>query len=212
MSAMFDFFIKGGPLMYPLLACSIMTLTVIIERAIFWIVQDFRRNQALVDEVLSLCMKGQWDRIKEKVTGSRDYVIRILVSGILHREFSMAKAMEAAASEEISRMRRYLVVLDTMITVAPLLGILGTVLGIIISFDLLGEGAIRDPQAVTAGISQALITTASGLAIAILSVFPYNYFNSKVERAARTIEKYATSLEIVYEKLTQYDLQKGNQQ
>lgn len=196
--------------MYPLLGCSIITLTVILERAIFWILEDLRRNQALVDEVLSLCMKGQWDRVREKVRGSRDYVIRILVSGILHREFSMAKAMEAAASEEISRMRRYLVVLDTMITVAPLLGILGTVLGIIISFDLLGEGAIRDPQAVTAGISQALITTASGLAIAILSVFPYNYFNSKVERAARTIEKYATSLEIVYEKLIQSDCQRGN--
>jgi biopolymer transport protein ExbB len=113
----------------------------------------------------------------------------------------MAKAMETAAADEMERMRRYLVVLDTMITVAPLLGIFGTVLGIISSFDLLGRSGIQDPSAVTGGIAQALITTASGLGIAILSVFPYNYFNARAEKAALAVEKYATSLEIVYEKL-----------
>jgi biopolymer transport protein ExbB len=98
-------------------------------------------------------------------------------------------------------MRRFMGVLDTMITVAPLLGIFGTVLGIITSFEMLGSAGIDNPKAVTAGVAQALITTATGLGIAILSVFPYNYFNSKVERAALDIEKYATSLEIVYEKI-----------
>jgi biopolymer transport protein ExbB len=200
---MVDIFIKGGPVMYPLLGCSILALTVIIERAFFWIREDLRRNRALVDEVLELCREGDWAAVREKVVGSRDFVIRILISGILHREFSMGKAMETAASDEIKRMRRYLGVLDTMITVAPLLGIFGTVIGIIMSFELLGAGGIEHPQAVTAGIAQALITTASGLGIAILSVFPYNYFNSRVENAALAIEKYATSLEIVYEKLLQ---------
>jgi len=103
-------------------------------------------------------------------------------------------------------MRRFNGVLDTMITVAPLLGIFGTVLGIIISFEMLGTAGIENPQAVTAGIAQALITTAAGLGIAILSVFPYNYFNARVENAALNIEKYATSLEIVYEKLSQTSL------
>ncbi|NCO59208.1 MAG: MotA/TolQ/ExbB proton channel family protein [Deltaproteobacteria bacterium CG_4_8_14_3_um_filter_51_11] len=206
---MYDLFIKGGVVMYPLLACSLITLTVILERAFFWVREDMRRNQKLVDDVLELCRQGKWQLVRESVAGSKDYVIRILVSGILHREFSMAKAMESAASEEIGRMRHYMVVLDTMITVAPLLGIFGTVIGIIVSFDLLGAGAIRDPQAVTAGISQALITTASGLGIAITSVFPYNYFNSKAEKAAKTIEKYATSLEIVYERLVQTDSKNG---
>jgi biopolymer transport protein ExbB len=198
-----DIFIKGGPIMYPLLACSVIALTVILERALFWIVEDVRRRQPLVDKTLELCRDGNWEAVREEVKGSKDYVIRVLVSGILHREFSMIKAMESAASEEMKRMRRNMVVLDTMITVAPLLGIFGTVIGIIISFDLLGTSGIEHPQAVTAGISQALITTATGLGIAILSVFPYNYFNSRVENAAMTIEKYATSLEIVYEKLAQ---------
>ncbi|MFH1480317.1 MAG: MotA/TolQ/ExbB proton channel family protein [Pseudomonadota bacterium] len=200
---MIDFFIKGGPVMYPLLACSIISLTVIIERALFWIREDIRRNQLLVDDVLELCRKGDWDTVKRKVVDSRDYILRILINGILHREFSMTKAMETAASDEIRRMRRYLIVLDTMITLAPLLGILGTVTGIINSFEVMGTTGIDHPQAVTAGIAQALITTAAGLVIAIFSVFPYNYFNSRAEDAARTIEKYATSLEIVYEKLIQ---------
>ena len=115
----------------------------------------------------------------------------------------MIKAMESAAADEIKHMRRFMGVLDTMITVAPLLGIFGTVLGIISSFEVLGMAGIEHPQEVTAGIAQALITTAAGLGIAILSVFPYNYFNSRVENAAVLIEKYATSLEIVFEKLTQ---------
>jgi len=198
---MMEIFVKGGPVMYPLLACSIIALTVVLERSLFWIIEGLRGNRALVDEVLMLCQKGAWDEVREKVSGSKDFIIRILVTGILHREFSMTKAMETAAADEINRMRRYMAVLDTMITVAPLLGIFGTVLGIITSFELLGTSGIEHPQAVTAGIAQALITTATGLGIAILSVFPYNYFNSRVEGAARNIEKYATSLEIVYEKL-----------
>jgi biopolymer transport protein ExbB len=206
---MMDIFLKGGPVMYPLLFCSILALTVIIERLFFWIREDIKRDQSLVDLALELCRKGDWEGVREKVAGSKDFVIRILVSGILHKEFSMTKAMESAAAEEIKRMSRYMSVLDTMITVAPLLGIFGTVLGIISSFELLGTGGIEDPKAVTAGIAQALITTAAGLGIAILSVFPYNYFNSRVENAGLTIEKYATSLEIVYEKLNQGPIPKG---
>ncbi len=205
---MMNFFMKGGPVMYPLLACSVIALTVVIERLIFWLREDMRRSQPLVDRVLASCQKGDWDEVKAMVANSRDYVIRILVTGILHRDFSMIKAMESAAAEELKRMRRFMAVLDTMITVAPLLGIFGTVLGIISSFDLLGTAGIEHPQAVTAGIAQALITTAAGLAIAILSVFPYNYFNARVENAAMAIEKYATSLEIVYEKLNRDDREK----
>jgi biopolymer transport protein ExbB len=200
---MIDLFVKGGPVMYPLLACSVLALTVIIERFLFWTREDLRRDQALVDNVLELCRLGRWEEVRKEVQGSRDYVVRILVTGILHREFSMGKAMETAAADEIQKMRRYLIILDTMITIAPLLGIFGTVTGIIASFELLGASGIQNPQAVTAGIAQALITTATGLAIAIPSVFAYNHFNARAERASLAVEKYATSLEIVYDKLTQ---------
>jgi biopolymer transport protein ExbB len=204
---MWDVFDKGGPVMYPLLVCSIIALAVVIDRAIFWLKLGLQRKPSLVDEVLELSRQGDWESIRIKTTNTKDYIIKILVSGILHREFSMTKAMEAAAADEIRHMRRFMGVLDTMITVAPLLGIFGTVLGIITSFEVLGSAGIEHPQAVTGGIAQALITTAAGLGIAILSVFPFNYFSSRVENAAVLIEKYATSLEIVFEKL----IQKGSQ-
>ncbi len=201
LKTMLHFFLSGGPVMYPLLACSLIVMTVVIERSIFWLKTEMQRSRHLVDEVMELCRCGDWEAVRKKTQGCRDYVVRILISGIVHRDFSMLKAMEAAAADEVQRMRRFMGVLDTMITVAPLLGIFGTVLGIITSFKMLGAVGIQNPQAVTSGVAQALITTAAGLGIAIFSVFPYNYFNAKVELAALDIEKYATSLEIVYEKM-----------
>ncbi len=200
---MMDIFISGGPVMYPLLLCSIIVLSVIIERSIFWGGLEKSRDRQLLDSVLELARKGSWDEIRSITKGSRDHVVRVLVVGILHKEFDMAKAMEAEAEMEVKRMRKFMIVLDTMITVAPLLGIFGTVLGIITSFKMLGSVGIADPKLVTSGIAQALITTASGLGIAIIAVFPFNYFGAKVEHAVHVMEKYATSLEIVYEKLMQ---------
>jgi biopolymer transport protein ExbB len=207
---MISLFIKGGPVMYALLACSVITTTVIIERVLFWIREDLHRDRDLVYNILELSRKGDWEAIRQKVTGSKDYVIRILIAGILHKDFSMTKAMESAAADQVKRMRRYLYILDTMVTIAPLLGIFGTVTGVMTSFEALGISGIERPFAVTAGIAEVLICTASGLAIAIPSVFFYNYFNSKTEAAVVTIEKYATSLEIVYEKLVQESKGKGD--
>ena len=197
---MIDIFNNGGPVMIPLLICSLISLTVIIERAMFWAMVGMRTNQNLLERVMACCQAYDWEGVRNLAAGSRSYVIRILIAGILHREYSLVKAMETAAADEITRMRRYMGVLDTIITVAPLLGILGTVIGIIASFDMLGVGGIDHPEAVTHGIAQALITTASGLGIAIFTIFPYNYFNARIERAARYIEKYTTSLEILYDR------------
>ncbi len=197
---LWDIVQQGGPLMWPLLACSFVVLVLIIERSLFWVNLTRQCDNQLLDEVLHLAEGSNWQEIREKTSQCRDYVIRILVTGIVHRQFSMAKAMEAEAEVTLQRMRRSMAALDTMITVAPLLGILGTVLGIISSFEILGAGGISDPRAVTGGIAQALVTTAAGLAIAITAVVPYNFFNNRIERASHKIEKYATSLEVVYER------------
>lgn len=198
---MYKIILQGGPVMYPLLACSLCVVTIIIERVIFWVTLNYHRNIKLMDDVLESCQRGDWETVKIQTAGCKDYAVRVLISGIVHREFSMAKAMEVAAIEEVKKMRRGMGVLDTMITVSPLLGILGTVVGIILSFDMLAQAGIENPQAVTGGIAQALITTATGLTIAISAVIPYNYFTIKVEKAILRMERYATSLEIVYEKL-----------
>lgn len=77
--------------MYPLLACSLIVLTVIIERCIFWAKTGLQRNRPLVDEVLELCRRGDWDGVRQKTQGCKDYVVGILISGIVHRDFSMLK-------------------------------------------------------------------------------------------------------------------------
>jgi len=186
--------------MYPLLLCSLVSLTVIIERAIFWIREEKNRDRTLLNELMSLVEKEQFEEAKKKTLKARDYVIRTMVCGVVHRNFSLRDALQMSADEEIARMRRHLPILDTMITLSPLLGILGTVTGIIYSFNMLGTVGAEHPQMITVGIAQALITTAFGLTIAILSLIPYNYFLSKIEKAALEMEKYGTNLEIIFER------------
>jgi len=143
---MWEMVVSGGPVMAPLLICSLVALTVVIDRALFWIVLLRRRNPALLDEVMTLCESGDWEAIRRKTAGTRDETVKIIITGILHRDFSMTKAMESAAADQVKRMRRYMGVLDTMITVAPLLGIFGTVTGIIQSFEALGAVGAERPS------------------------------------------------------------------
>ncbi len=199
--SLWQIFVNGGPVMWPLLACSLVVSIVIAERIWFWLALARHRDRHLLDEVLTIAEGGDWQLIRQRTKGCEDHVIRMVNVGIIHRDYDMVKAMEAQAQDTLNKMNKGMAILDTMITVAPLLGIFGTVLGIISSFKMLGVGGISDPKLVTAGIAQALITTAAGLGISIFTVFPYNYFRSRLEQSAYVMEKYATSLEVVYEKL-----------
>lgn len=192
---------NGGLVMWPLLACSVIVLTIILERSLFWITMAYRRNRPLRDEVLHVAESRGWQQIEEKTADSDDAIVRVLKVGVQHRDYDMSKAMEAEAQHLLKQMSQFMTVLDTMITVAPLLGILGTVIGIISSFKMLGSSGMADPKLVTGGIAQALITTAAGLTISIFTVFPYNYFKSRIENAAHLMEKYATRLEVGYRRL-----------
>lgn len=187
--------------MYPLLLCSLVSLTLVIERALFWIREEKRRDRRLLDALMTLVERNELEKARDLTMGTKDFVVRVMICGIVHQAFSLRDALRMGADEEIARMRRYLPILDTMITLSPLLGILGTVTGIISSFNLLGSVGIEQPRMITAGIAQALITTAFGLLIAILSLLPYNYFLARVEKAALEMEKYGTNLEILFEKL-----------
>ena len=197
---MLDYFYQGGPVMYPLLFCSLISLTLIIERGIFWIREKRTRDRKLLDEFMDLIEKNKFEETGRLIKGTRDFVIRVMVCGAVHREFSLRDALRMSADEEIARMRRYLPIIDTMITLSPLLGILGTVTGIIYSFHMLGTVGVEHPRMITEGISQALLTTAFGLTIAIFSLIPYNYFLSQIEKATLEIERYGTNLEILFEK------------
>lgn len=197
---MMEFFKRGGPVMYPLLLCSIIAMTVVIERILFWIREARNRDRNLLDAIMEQIGEGNDDRALAKGKDSKDSIIRVICYGLEHHAVSRVTALEMAAGEAIDRMKRGMPVLDTIITMAPLLGILGTVTGIISSFDLLGQSGIEDPKAVSGGIAEALITTAAGLVIAIGTLVPYNYMLARVERAVRDMEKYITTLEILCQK------------
>ena len=197
---MYELIIKGGPVMWPLLACSIVALAVVFERLTFWFIVSLRKDQKLINRIFTLTEEGDFDTAAQEGEASKCLVSRILTAGLAHRNYGLVQSLEAAAMFEIEKMKRSLSVLDTLITLAPLLGILGTVTGIIGSFDLLGAAGIEDPKAVTGGIAQALITTATGLAIAIVALLPYNALTRKVEKVTRHIEQLVTCYEVTVQK------------
>ena len=194
-----DYVQRGGPVMYPLIACSITAFTVVTERLLFWI--RVRRAQApeKITRCLRLAREGLYEEAGEWSRSSADPVLRVFARGLARHEVTPTLAMEQQAKEEISQMNQYLAVLDTTITVAPLLGIYGTLTGIIKAFDSLSAGGFPDPRLVGAGIAEALITTIAGLTIAIPGIIFYNHFTRRVERATQEIEQHATALELIFE-------------
>lgn len=196
---MWHWFIKGGPVMWPLLLCSVVALGVSVERILFWIQERRTRDTARIHKLLHLTERGLLEEAAREAKASRDPVARILVNGLSHHHFSLEGALEVGIQAELKRMKRYLGVLDTVITVAPLLGIFGTVTGILVAFGAL-EGRIPDPKIVASGIAQAVITTVAGLAIAIPTVVVYNYLCARVEDAASQIATHVTNFQILYEK------------
>ncbi len=196
---MIQWFLKGGPVMWPLLLCSVIAVAVIIERALFWVKERSAQDTSLIHKLLHLTERGLFDEAITSAKASQDAVARILLNGLSHHHFSLEGALDVAVQAEVKRMKRYLGVLDTIITVAPLLGIFGTVTGILVAFGAL-EGRIPDPKIVASGIAEAVITTVAGLAIAIPTVIAYNYFCAKVEDAAGRISTHITNFQILYQK------------
>ena len=199
---MYALFLRGGPLMWPLLVCSVLSLTVIIERLIFWLRLGRRRSTSAVEDIIRRAERGDLEGALAAGNATRDLAARVLIAGLAQRDHGLSETMQVAAEDEIARMKRGLGVLDTIITLAPLLGILGTVLGIIESFDLLGASGIEDPKAVTGGIAQALITTAAGLSVAVVTLIPFNYLTTKVHSVTKGLENATTRLEVAYRKGT----------
>ena len=184
---------KGGPVMIPLLACSIVALAVVVERLTFWW-RETDRGAAL--RALELAERGKLDEALEVVRGARGPSARVIAAGLTEREAEAPAAMEASAQAEMGRLKSYLPVLDTIITLSPRLGLLGTVTGMIAAFGILSATGMNQPTAITGGVAEALIATAVGLAIAIGSLVPYNYFTARAERAMDAMERAASRLDL----------------
>ena len=182
--------------MWPLLALSVVVLSVVIERFLFILIERKNRDERLVGEILAQIEKGHLDQASRIGGESKDFVVRAVTYALTHREKSFSEAMLRAANWELKRFHRGLTILDTAITLAPLLGLLGTVTGMIRSFDMLGGSELGAPSAITGGIAEALIATAYGLGIAITGLLPFNYLNSREEEARLEMQDAASHIEI----------------
>jgi len=179
--------------MIPLLAASVLSLAVIIERFYFWRRLNQRENDVIV---LQFVEAGNVEQAHKLAQESRHPVTRVLLAGLEYRQLSPSTAMAAAAQAELRRVKAYLPILDTVITLAPLLGLLGTITGMIGAFGIVSEAGLGQPTAITGGVAEALIATATGLFVAIITLIPYNYFRAKVDRLTERMEEQATRLEL----------------
>ena len=191
-------FHQGGPVMWPILIVSIIALTVVIERCFWWGGRWFRRDPKRIEKVFTAIENGDTAEASRLSRGSRDPVLRMMWNGLNHQHASLQGALQVAAGIEIKRAGRFLVVMDTLVTLAPLLGLLGTITGLIRSFSFLGNEELA-VQAVTGGIAEALIATACGLGIAIFALIPFNFFTSRVSNLEFELQTAATNLEVMLE-------------
>ncbi len=194
---MIQIFLKGGPMMWPLLLTSLTALTVVFERLIFIIREGTNRQPRVVEAILAAVERGDLDGATRVGAGSRDYVARTLTYALEHRDVSYSNALLAAANIELQRFNRGISILDTIVTLAPLEGLFGTVTGMIHAFGLLGTSELGAPTAITGGIAQALIATAFGLVIAMVALIPFNYLNARLEGARQEIETASAQLEML---------------
>ena len=188
---------KGGPVMWPLLVTSLISATVVLERLFFMMRETRRRQPQLVADMLGKMERNEAEQALAIGRDSSDFVARALVHGIEHRRDGAANALLNGASQELRRFNQGLTVLDTAITLGPLLGLLGTVTGMIRSFGLLGADELSAPMAITGGIAEALIATAAGLVVAIVALIPFNYLNACAEEARHELEDASTRLELL---------------
>lgn len=195
-------FAAGGVVMWPLLVFSILAIALIIERLIFWS-RINRRQRGVMQDILNTYRHAPVDvypklRQNLNLPIARVFLEALDVEGASPKQFHLA--LTSAIQAELPHLRRFSTVFSTIITASPLLGLLGTVLGLITSFSALNLGDIAtNADVVTGGISEALVSTAAGLIVAISTLLFANLFRGLYRRQVALIQEYGGQLEILYE-------------
>ena len=192
------FFEKGGPVMWPLLGCSLLAMAVAIERLIYYAREQLasRRHANATAEAIGLAARGLFEEAEARAKDNPSREGKLVYTGLVHRDMVLHEALETCALAELDKLRRGLMILDTIVTLAPMLGILGTVTGIITSFNFLSSSGVQNPSGVASGIAEALITTAAGLVVSMFALVPFNAFTSHIRRVTRKLEYTAHLLEV----------------
>ena len=198
-----NLFAAGGLVMYPLLGFSVVAVALIIERIVFWVRINKRQNR-VVRDVLNLYrhenIVGAVDKLKQNANlpMSRIFLAALELEQPTPEEFRLA--LESEAQAELPLLKRFSNIFDTIISLSPLLGLLGTILGLITSFASLNIGEVGGSRTanVTGGISEALVSTASGLIVAIFTLLFANTFRGLYLRQTARIQEYGGQLELLY--------------
>jgi biopolymer transport protein ExbB len=192
----FELVKSGGLLMLPIIACSIAALGIVIER--FWSLQ---RKKVMPDYLMKQILQLHKDKklnladIKKLKTSSP--LGRILAAGLINRNHDkdvMKEAIEEVGRQVVHELERYLNTLGTIASISPLLGLLGTVIGMIKVFSVIVTAGVGDPGVLAGGISEALITTAAGLSVAIPSLMFHRYFSGLIDQLVIGMEEQALKL------------------
>lgn len=194
-NTLIELFRDGGPIMWPIAILMFFAIAIIVERTAWWTALAAKRKPRDLEKVLIALEKGEINQAQKLSANSTDPVLRVVHAGLSHRHASLTGALQAAAGIEIKLAGRFLTAMDTVITLGPLLGLLGTVTGIMGSFSAIGDTELA-VEKVTGGIGEALIATAFGLGIAIVTLLPYNLFHAKVSALQHDIETAANNVEV----------------
>lgn len=193
---MFEFFEKGGLMLLPIVLCSIVALGIIVER--FW---SLKRNKILppdlVPQVWKLSREEKLDAMAIRRIKVGSPLGAILATGLANSRFSreiMKESIEEVGRQVAHDLERYLTALGTISAITPLLGLLGTVVGMIKVFSAIMSQGVGDPSVLAGGISEALITTAAGLAVAIPSLMFHRYFEGRVDDLVLNMEEESLKL------------------
>ena len=189
-------FIKGGWVMWPILASFFLALCVILDRVIWWLRFHATLKLASQDQAREAIGTGDFQTAWQLTSNTADPFLQNLGEGMTHAHTSMLAAMQLHATHLIEKSEARMWVMSTMITLAPLLGLFGTVVGIMGSFSFVGNEELG-PAKVSGGIAEALIATACGIAIAILCLLPYNFFRKRVSVLRGSLERWINHTELL---------------
>ena len=198
---MFELILAGGWIMAPIIICSILSLTIVVER--FWTLREKKITPPnLVDQIIKLHQKNRITNEAISKLYNNSLLGRILASGLRNmnaeREL-MKESIEEEGRQVVLELERFLNTLGTIAAITPLLGLLGTVIGMIKVFAVITSVGVGDPTVLADGISQALLTTAAGLSVAIPSLMFYRYFRGRVDELLLKMEAQAIYLvEVVH--------------